>query len=160
MWLQENLQCKGALEGERLVFIGEIRKRLLEGADTWAGQERETGWRQPRTGELQDGRAQVKAGKGSTEYVVTQYPWYKSRPRKRAQMWVPGPYQKFPFRSSAVGRAQGPEFFRSTQSASLHSEARGLPFPDVAESGAVCGADRRASRKEWWTERGVAQKPH
>lgn len=138
---QENLRSKGASEGERLVFIGEIRKRLPEGADTWAGQVRDTGWRQSRAGELQDGRAQVKAGKGSTEYVVTQYLQYKSRPRKRAQMWVPGPYQKFPFRSSALGRVQGPEFLRSTQSASLHSEARGLPFPEVAESGAVCGAD-------------------
>lgn len=81
-------------------------------------------------------------------------------PEEAAQMWVPGPYQKFPFRSSGVGEVQGPEFLRSTQSASLHSEARGLPFPAVAESGAVCGADRRASRKQWWTERGVAQKPH
>lgn len=55
-WPQENLQSKGASEGERLVFIGEIRKRLPEVAYTWAGQERETGWRQSRTGELQDGR--------------------------------------------------------------------------------------------------------
>lgn len=76
-----------------------------------------------KDGELPDGLAHMRAGKGSTEHVATQYPGPRAAFQmwKLIQIWVPGPCQEFRFRSCEARRVQAPEFLRSIQPASFHS---------------------------------------
>lgn len=114
------MPCKGASQGDRLVFSGKSEKDFLKELTRELVKRGRLAWDNQGRGASR--RAGTHEGrKGQYRACGDPGPGCKSRPRKLIQMWVPGPCQKSRLMSCGARRVQAPEFLRSVQPASFHS---------------------------------------